>query len=138
MPSISQIYANYARHRLPDNRLSLTIEDRGLLAAMGGFTAGAILGVSNGGKMAALRFRAENAHRMPTTSTGWYQYHKSKHYNVALEGMNSGMRLGLRLPVWAIGFIVIEDSVDRLRGMRDAFSTVVAGLTLSGIFSVRS
>ncbi|KAL8873724.1 MAG: hypothetical protein Q9174_000855 [Haloplaca sp. 1 TL-2023] len=92
----------------------------------------------NGSKMAALRFRAENAHRMPTTPTGWYQYHKSKHYNVALEAMKSGMRFGLRLPVWALGFIVIEDSVDRLRGMRDAFSTVVAGLTLSGIFSVKN
>ncbi|KAL8701720.1 MAG: hypothetical protein Q9201_004752 [Fulgogasparrea decipioides] len=87
--------------------------------------------------MTALRFRAENSHRFPTTSTGWYLYHKSKNYNVMYASMKEGAKLGLRLPGWALGFIFIEDAIDNRRGTKDFLSTVIAGLTLSGLFSLR-
>lgn len=134
----SDLDSLFARRWMADNRLSLTFKERALLSICGGFTGGLVLGVVYGSKTAALRFRAENAHRLPTTPTGWYQYHKSKHYNVAFEGLKTGARMGLRLPGWVVGFVFLEDSVDRLRGRIDAFSTVVAGLTLSGIFSLKS
>jgi len=66
--------------------------------------------------MAGLVFRAENAHRLPTSQVGWYLYHKSKNYHVALGGIKEGLRMGLRLAVWTGLFLYMEEAVDRLRG----------------------
>ncbi|KAL8730972.1 MAG: hypothetical protein Q9181_004485 [Wetmoreana brouardii] len=122
--------------QLAGDRLSLSVETRALGSMGAAFAGGVILGIAHGGKMAALRFRAENSHRFPTTSTGWYLYHKSKNYNVMFAGLKEGAKLGLRLPGWAFGFIFIEDAIDTRRGTKDFMSTVVAGLTLSGLFSL--
>ena len=54
------------------HRLSLPFVLRlPILVAVGG-TAGGLLGLIHGANETGLRFRAENAHRLPTTQTGWY------------------------------------------------------------------
>jgi len=81
-------------------------------------------------------FRAENTHRQPTTTKGWYFYHKTKNYRTMYGGMVSGMQMGARVAAWVAMFVIFEDAVDRLRGRVDALGTVVAGLGLSGGFSL--
>lgn len=66
--------------------------------------------------MAGLRFRAENAHRLPTSEVGWFLYHKSKNYNAMLGGVREGLRMGVKLGVWGGLFFWAEEGVDRLRG----------------------
>ncbi|KAH0543590.1 hypothetical protein FGG08_002151 [Glutinoglossum americanum] len=120
-------------------RLSLPFQFRFPLSLILSSIAGASLGLSHGSRNAGLRFRAENAHRLPTTPTGWYLYHKSKNYHVALGGLKEGARMGFRIGWWAGMFVIIEEAVDRLRYGRgrggDFLSTVVAGLGVAGGFS---
>src|SRR5579862_1595188 len=78
-------------------RLSLPFSLRLPLSLALSSLFGASLGLSHGSRNAGLRFRAENAHRLPTTPTGWYLYHKSKNYHVALGGIKEGTRMGLRV-----------------------------------------
>jgi len=70
---------------------------------------------------------------------GWYLYHKSKNYNMALGGVKEGLRMGVRIGGWVAAFVVIEEAVDGLRYGRgkggDFFSTVVAGVGVAGGFS---
>ncbi|KAI9883451.1 MAG: hypothetical protein M1823_004785 [Watsoniomyces obsoletus] len=94
------------------------------------------LGISQGSRTTALRFRAENAHRQPTTATGWYLYHKSKNYNVMFGGITQGLKTAGRFGAFVGGFYTVEEAVDRLRGTKDFMSTVVAGLGIAGAFSV--
>lgn len=104
-----------------------------------GFVVGLMLGTSHGGKTAALRFRAENAHRLPTSTKGWYLYHKSKNYHAALDGVKEGLKMGSKIGVWVGGFFYLESSIDLCRGGRkDFLSTTMAGLTVAGAFSVWS
>ena len=125
--------------------------------------AGFGLGLAHGANETGLRFRAENAHRLPTTQTGWYLYHKSKNYVAMLGGIKEGFRMAGRLGVWTLVFAGCEESVDRarfaaarfwtgrVRGMaglgldedeapevkssKDFVSTVCAGLGTAGLFS---
>lgn len=124
------------------------------LSAFGGFG----MGVFHGSQMSGLRFRAENAHRFPTTQTGWYLYHKSKNYHMALGGVVEGLKMSLRFSVWTGLYVGMEEFVDRgrggsvrlwrgLRGLdtdgpdgkvvmsRDFFSSVLAGFGTAGVFS---
>ena len=107
-------------------------------AALLGFLGGFGLGASHSGKMASMRFRAENSHRFPTSQTGWYLYHKSKNYHVMLDGIKVGLKLGTKISLWAGGFFVIEEIIDQLRGTKDFVSTAVAGLSTAGVFSAWS
>lgn len=122
--------------------------------ALGGFTGG-ILGLIHGANETGLRFRAENAHRLPVTQTGWYLYHKSKNYNAMLGGIKEGVRMTGRQAFWVGVFVSSEEGVDRARGAvsriwsgmkenedgevegtsKDFVSTVFAGLGTAGIFS---
>ncbi|KAI4123319.1 MAG: hypothetical protein LQ341_007214 [Variospora aurantia] len=120
-----------------EQRLSSNFTDRFLLGSIFAFFGGAVLGGYQGSTMASLRFRAENSHRFPTTTTGWYLYHKSKNYNCMLQAVKDGVRLGSRLAGWTGGFFFLEELVDRWRCKRDAVSSVVAALTLSSIFSLK-
>lgn len=121
------------------NRLSLRDTKRVGTAATIGLVIGGILGGTHAGQMASLRFRAENAHRLPTTTKGWYLYHKSKNYHVALDALKGGAKLGAQLSLWAGGFFAIEAVVDASRGdRRDFLSTTCAGLSVAGAFSVWS
>lgn len=94
------------------------------------------MGAVHGGTRAAFKFRAENAHRFPTTSIGWYQYHKSKNYKSMIGGAKEGIKMGSKLGSGAMAFCLFEETVDHARGQSDFFSTVTAGLSISGIYSV--
>ncbi|KFZ15078.1 hypothetical protein V501_02886, partial [Pseudogymnoascus sp. VKM F-4519 (FW-2642)] len=76
--------------RTADARLSLPPSQRLLLGTSTAFLVGLTLGGSHGFGLAGLRFRAENAHRLPKEPTGWYLYHKSKNYKMMLEGVKEG------------------------------------------------
>ncbi|KAI5810388.1 hypothetical protein BZA77DRAFT_297850 [Pyronema omphalodes] len=99
------------------------------------FLVGLFLGGSLGGRKAALQFRAENTHRAPTTTKGWYFYHKTKNYRVMYGGVLGGVRMGVGMAAWGAGFTIMEDAVDRLRGRVDAGNTVVAAMGLAGGFA---
>jgi hypothetical protein len=106
------------------------------LSTCSAFVAGLALGVSHGATKAAYRFRAENAHRFPTTSTQWYQYHKSKNYISVLGGLKDGVKMGSKLGIGSLVFCIFEETVDHARDTRDFLSTVTAGLSFSGVYSL--
>jgi hypothetical protein len=118
-------------------RLGIDIERRLPYTVISAFSVGFGFGSSHGAKKAAFQFRAENAHRFPTTSTGWFQYHKTKNYKSIVGGVFEGVKLGTRLGVGAMAFTLFEETVDYARhDRRDFISTVIAGLSFSGIYSV--
>lgn len=97
------------------NRLSLPLPTRILLSTVTSSAAGFFLGAAKGMKDSELRFRAENAHRLPTTTTGWYLYHKSKNYNALLGGIKEGGRFAGKMVGWTALFFAFEEGVDRGR-----------------------
>ncbi|KAJ5609761.1 hypothetical protein N7528_010328 [Penicillium herquei] len=120
-------------------RLGIDVEKRIPYAAFSGFVSGLALGYAHGSKRAGLVFRAENAHRFPTSSQGWFQYHKTKNYISIVGGVKDGAKLGLRLATGALAFSLFEETVDYARhDERDFLSTVTAGLSFSGIYSLLS
>lgn len=119
------------------NRLSVPFFIRSPAATAVAFVTGAALGISHGGTTAGMRFRAENSHRFPTTSTGWYLYHKSKNYHIMLGGIKDGLKMGSKIGFWAGSFFVVEEALDELRGTKDFLSTVVAGMTIAAAFSAQ-
>ena len=120
------------------SRLSLPDVVRIPLATAASFTVGMGLGVAHGSTMAGMRFRAEHAHKLPTTTAGWYLYHKSKNYHVAYGGIREGLRMGARVSAWTTAMFGIETALDRYRGTQDLANTVVACVTVAGAFSVWS
>jgi hypothetical protein len=120
-----------------------------------GATTGSLLGLIHGANETGLRFRAENAHRLPVTQTGWYLYHKSKNYVAMLGGIKEGVRMAGKQACWVGVFVASEEGVDRARGAvsriwsgmreddhgevegasKDFVSTVFAGLGTAGLFS---
>jgi hypothetical protein len=83
-----------------NSRLSLPAALRIPLATGMSFILGWSLGTAQGSKMAGLRFRAEHAHKLPDSTTGWYMYHRSKNYHVATAGLVEGMKMGMRVSFW--------------------------------------
>ena len=128
----------FSSRPLYEHRLSVPFFIRLPTATAGAFLTGMALGLSHGSKTAGLRFRAENSHRFPTTSAGWYLYHKSKNYHAMLGGIKEGTKMGYRISFWTGSFFLVEEAVDQLRGTKDFLSTVVAGLSISGGFSAWS
>ncbi|TVY56224.1 hypothetical protein LSUE1_G009100 [Lachnellula suecica] len=125
-----------ARQYKTNSRLSIPYPPRLLLATSLGFLAGAGMGISEGSLKAGYRFRAENAHRLPTSQQGWYFYHKSKNYGMGWGGLKEGVKMGARISFWTGGFFAIEDMFDRWRGTKDFINTVLASLVVSGSFSL--
>ncbi|TRX95078.1 hypothetical protein FHL15_004163 [Xylaria flabelliformis] len=121
-----------------DSRLSIPPLMRIPAAAATAFGIGMTLGLAHGSKMAGLRFRAEHAHRLPTTTTGWYLYHKSKNYHVAFGGLKEGFKVGARLGVLSTAMFCAENLFDVYRGGQDFVSTVMASLAVAGGFSLWS
>ncbi|KEQ66086.1 uncharacterized protein M437DRAFT_40953 [Aureobasidium melanogenum CBS 110374] len=119
----------------PNDRLSIPFNWRLPLTTVLASFAGFGLGLTHGGQLSGLRFRAENAHRLPTSQVGWYLYHKSKNYHIMLGGIKEGFRMGARLSFWTAIFFVFEEAVDRFRGARDFMSTVIAAMGTAGGFS---
>ena len=134
-------------------RLGMPLAIRIPLLITTSFGAGFLLGAARGGPKAGDRYRAENAHRLPTTRNGWYLYHKSKNYHVIVGGVTSGVKMGAVLTGWASLFMATEEVIDRARerlfakqgpdgemlaaGQRDTASTVVAAMSTAGIYSWR-
>ncbi|CZT04370.1 hypothetical protein WAI453_011439 [Rhynchosporium graminicola] len=119
-----------------DSRFSFPFGMRLPIATSISFFSGLVLGLSHGSQVAGYRFRAENAHRLPTSSTGWYLYHKSKNYNMALGGIKEGLKMGAKVSFWTAGFFAIEEMFDRYRGTKDALNTVLSSLSVAGGFSL--
>lgn len=121
-----------------DARLSLPPALRLSFATLTSFLLGATLGLSHGAQRSGLRFRAENAHRLPHTPTGWFLYHKSKNYHMALGGIREGLKMGAKTSFWVATFFAVENGWDEVRGTRDFFNTVMASLSVAGGFSLWS
>lgn len=121
-----------------DSRLSIPFGARLPIATSLSFVSGMALGITHGSQMAGLRFRAENAHRLPETTTGWYLYHKTKNYQMALGGVKEGMKMGAKLSFWVAGFFGIEEIFDQWRGTKDFVNTTIASLAVAGVFSLYS
>jgi hypothetical protein len=118
-------------------RLGIDVDRRIPYALLSAFTTGMTLGYYHGSKRAGLVFRAENAHRFPTTSSGWFQYHKTKNYISVVGGVKDGFKMGSKLGAGALAFCLFEETVDYARhDERDFLSTVTAGLSCSGIYSL--
>lgn len=98
----------------PD-RLSMPLGARLSLGLTLASFSGLLLGLTKGSMDAGLVFRAENAHRLPTTQTGWFLYHKSKNYNMMLGGVVEGLKQSLRYTFWVGVFFGMEEGVDRGR-----------------------
>lgn len=124
--------------RTTSARLSLPTPQRLLLGTSTAFLVGLTLGGTHGFGTAGLRFRAENAHRLPKDPTGWYFYHKSKNYRMMLDGVREGVRMGGRVAVWTLVFLGTEEVWDNVRGRRDVGNTVIASATVAGGFSLWS
>ncbi len=107
-------------------------------ASAASFAVGMSLGLVQGSKMAGLRFRAEHAHKLPTSTTGWYLYHKSKNYHLAYGGIREGLRMGVRVSFWTTAMFSIETLFDNYRGTADLLNTVLACATVAGGFSLWS
>ena len=118
------------------SRLSIPANVRIPVCSIVSFGAGMTLGLMQGSKMAGLKFRAEHAHKLPTTTTGWYLYHKSKNYHVAYGGVREGLRMGAKVCFWSTAVFSIENMFDTYRGTADFVNTVLAGLTVAGAFSL--
>jgi hypothetical protein len=130
--------AEQFRQMKVNSRFSLPFHSRLPLATTMSFLVGMGLGVSHGSRETGLRFRAENAHRLPSTPTGWYLYHKSKNYQMAYGGIMEGLKMGAKVSIWTAGFFSIEEMFDRYRGTKDFINTVIASLSVAGAFSVWS
>ncbi|KAL5119416.1 hypothetical protein ACEQ8H_002685 [Pleosporales sp. CAS-2024a] len=116
-PPPSQAPTNAPRLGMPfDRRLLLTT----LLSGLCGFT----LGSTSAGRHASLRFRAENAHRLPSSAPGWYLYHKSKNYYKWRYGITEGVRKGVWVAAWSSVFFLVEESLDVFRGTWSAGRTM--------------
>jgi len=115
------------------------------------FFAGFGLGSAHGATTATLRYRAENAHRTPTSRTGWYLYGKSRNYHAILGGVTEGVKNGARYAAWTTLFLAIEEGLDRARGkvfasrqdreegklasgQRDFLNTVSAAVAFAGLY----
>ncbi|KXT09905.1 hypothetical protein AC579_9491 [Pseudocercospora musae] len=98
-----------------NDRLSLPLGLRLPLATTISGFSGFILGLAKGSIDTGFRFRAENAHRLPKTQTGWFLYHKSKNYNMMLGGIKEGFRQAFRFGAWTGLYFVLEEGVDRGR-----------------------
>ncbi|EMT71832.1 hypothetical protein FOC4_g10001421 [Fusarium odoratissimum] len=91
-------------------RLSIATPMRLMLGTISSAVVGFSLGATQGGQMAQLRFRAEHAHKMPDTTTGWYFYHKSKNYHAMQGGIREGFRMGLKTGFWSFLALSLEST----------------------------
>jgi len=138
--------------RQPLDRLGLDPATRLVAISFSAFSLAFALGVKEGGDTAGFRYRAENAHRLPTSEAGWYLYQKSKGYHTTIGGVRQGIKNGFGFAGWAALFVAIEEGLDRARGrifananereqgllargQRDVLSTVSAAVTVAGIYS---
>jgi hypothetical protein len=111
---------------------SVTLSPRLYTVPLGAVLLGTVIGVNRGGRLASLRFLAENAHRTPTTQKGWYLYHKTKNYRVVLGALRGAVRDGGYLGAATLGWVGLEEGLKKLGWGRVAMSG--AGVGMGGIF----
>lgn len=141
-PSFAQYIAS------PSDRLGLRPEFRATFVLVSTLLTGFMLGAQQGSNTAANRYRAENAHRMPVSKNGWYLYRRSKGYHAFVGGVTQGVKYGGVLSLWAGGFLLIEEGLDRARGrvfsnyegelapgQKDFVNTVSSAVAVAGIYS---
>lgn len=116
-----------------NNAIHLNLPPRFFIVPTTAFAIGALIGLRRDARLASLRFLAENAHRAPTTKEGWYYYHKTKNYKVALAGFKGAGRDGLFLAVVTLGWVGIEEGLNRVGWGQ--VSMIGAGLSTSALFS---
>ncbi|KAF2217388.1 hypothetical protein CERZMDRAFT_31636 [Cercospora zeae-maydis SCOH1-5] len=117
-------------------RLSLPLHSRLPLSTAIASMTGLILGLAKGIQDTNFRFRAENAHRLPTTQQGWFLYHKSKNYNMMLGGIKEGTRQSFKFAAWTGLFFLLEEGEEEIvRDSTDCVSSMLAGLGTAGMFS---
>ncbi|EJU06198.1 hypothetical protein DACRYDRAFT_92302 [Dacryopinax primogenitus] len=100
------------------------------------FALGAMTGCIRGGRMAGLRFAAENTHRAPTTMEGWYFYQKTKNYRVILGSIKGGAWRGLQLGGLGCLYVGWRD-VGQYAGMKewaDILAGVGSGVVVSAVY----
>lgn len=127
---IDEIYRN--------SRLSLPTPIRLPITSAASFLVGLSLGTAQGSKVAGMRFRAEHAHKLPDTTTGWYLYHKSKNYHVAYGGIVEGVKMGTKIAFFTTAMLSIENMFDAYRGTADLLNTVTSCVTVAGALSLWS
>lgn len=97
---------------------------------------GFLSGFYSGYKRSALRFLAENSHRMPKTVQGWYYYHKNKNYHVLSGGMATGFKYSAIMTGCGIAFFGLEAYLDHARGTIDFFNTLSAAVAAGSVYSI--
>lgn len=109
---------------LPEQRLAVAL----LIAGSVGFFRGII----QGSRLAAMRYLAENAHRLPRNVGSWYFFHKRKNYVTLKDGVNTGAVWAFKYCAVTGFFIVTEAAIDRVRQRVDFLATT-GSATLSGL-----
>ncbi|CAN8101500.1 unnamed protein product [Discula destructiva] len=128
---------NQANQSMHDtSRLNMEPTSRLILAASTSLAVGGVLGLRQGSTMAGFKFRAEHAHKLPTTPTGWFMYHKSKNYTMARAGLIEGGKMGVKVAFVTTSMFLIEDLYDEYRQTKDFINTTLASLTVAGAFSL--
>ena len=132
----------------PNERLTILPQIRWQILFLTIFTYGFSVGATSGGRKAADRYRAMNAHRQPSTQAGWYLYQRSKSYHTTIGGVKGGFKRGSVLVGWSALFSFAEEGLDQARsrlfarrdedfapGQRDFVNTTTAALTTAGVYS---
>lgn len=110
--TVSDEDADVQRAESPD-AIRLHIPQRYLLLTVAGAVTGLAMGFMRGGRKAAWRFLAENAHRPPSTLQGWYFYKKTKNYRVMWGALKEGGAEAVKLGTVGFGWAAMEDGMAR-------------------------
>ncbi|KZV64843.1 hypothetical protein PENSPDRAFT_587764 [Peniophora sp. CONT] len=113
--------------------IELAIPPRAAYIPFGAMVLGTLIGGVRGGRMAGMRFLAENAHRPPKTKRGWYLYWKTRNYKVALASLQEGGRWSMRLGFIALSWVVCEEGMYRA-GLGDV-RELGAAVGTTGVFA---
>ncbi|TPX37433.1 hypothetical protein SmJEL517_g00685 [Synchytrium microbalum] len=101
-----------------------------------GFITGFVSGFYLSGRQRGLQFLAENAHRQPKTTKGWYMYHKYKNYEAIYSGTLGGARNGLKFGLIAAAFTVSEQVLEKyVTGGESWMCTTASGVLTGAGFS---
>jgi Tim17/Tim22/Tim23/Pmp24 family len=124
----------------PNERLSLAPPARIAIGIFGGLLGGMALGFMSGFQTAGLRFRAENAHRMPKSEKDWFFYHRSKSHYSVLAGMKASAKTGAVLALMTGIYLSLEEQFDHIRGgqSKDCVSSIMAGTMSGALYSLAS
>jgi len=120
------------------NRIGLEPLKRITLITASASFWGFILGGVIGSRQSGMQYLAENAHRLPKTTEGWYFYHKKKNYRMIYGALSKGAVYSAKTGAMVALFEALEASADFYRGGADLFNSVGAGLASGSIFSVAS